>query len=661
MKAIFLLVAAEFGRLVRRPLTLVALVLLLAVPAGYTGLLIWVNHDPYSDMSRIPAALVVSDVGAKVGNVTVNYGDRVAQKVVTARKFDWHRVSPAQAATGLKNGTYDFSIGMPAEFSAKVASTVQNTPGVKSQKATLLLTTNDATSYAATTVAKQAANTIADALAQEIRVASATGLLTQLDVVRSGLVTVVDGSAELSSALTKIGDGSQHLALGAGQLRDGAGRLDAGLSILKRATSSLSVTAAELSAAAQTVAIGSSTLAAAGQRAVAVADADLSPASIAVARAALIADLEKAGLTPAQLSLVTAHLDTLAADAAGVNAQVHTISTQLDLLSGGAARVSGGVQKLSAEAPTLLVGVARSAAGASELAAGSREVSAGSQSVAAAIDETSGTASTIHDSLAEGLAKIAAASIAERSNRAHTMARPVAVRAEALTTAGSLGAGLAPYFISLGAWIGIYALFLMIRPPELPAGSAVRRRLTGFLPGWITASLLGSLQMAAVLAIVTVALKVRVDQPAATIAFMVLTSATFAAIMWTLNILLGRIGPFVGLGLMLVQLVTAGGTFPWQTLPGPLMFLHTAMPMSAAVDGLRQLIYGGSLSIAGADARELAGWLIGSLVVAVLATHRRTATGAVAAALPQTFPAAAIPRSSVAIAVSNPHFSDSLN
>ena len=39
---------------------------------------------------------------------------------------------------------------------------------------------------------------------------------------------------------------------------------------------------------------------------------------------------------------------------------------------------------------------------------------------------------------------------------------------------------------------------------------------------------------------------------------------------------------------MLVQLVTAGGTFPWQTLPGPLAAMHHALPMAYAVDGLRQ-------------------------------------------------------------------------
>ena len=69
------------------------------------------------------------------------------------------------------------------------------------------------------------------------------------------------------------------------------------------------------------------------------------------------------------------------------------------------------------------------------------------------------------------------------------------------------------------------------------------------------------------------------------IGLMALASVTFAAIIMTLNVWLGSVGQFLGLVLMLIQLVTAGGTFPWQTLPGPLAALHFALPMSYAVDG----------------------------------------------------------------------------
>ncbi len=61
---------------------------------------------------------------------------------------------------------------------------------------------------------------------------------------------------------------------------------------------------------------------------------------------------------------------------------------------------------------------------------------------------------------------------------------------------------------------------------------------------------------------------------------------------------------------MLVQLVTAGGTFPWQTLPGPLAALHFALPMTYSVDALRQTMYGGSMGAVWSDVGVLACWLL---------------------------------------------------
>ncbi|MCU1543189.1 MAG: hypothetical protein JWM50_1054 [Microbacteriaceae bacterium] len=71
---------------------------------------------------------------------------------------------------------------------------------------------------------------------------------------------------------------------------------------------------------------------------------------------------------------------------------------------------------------------------------------------------------------------------------------------------------------------------------------------------------------------------------------------------------------FIGPILMVVQLATAGRTFPWQPLPGPLALIHQALPMSHAVDRVRQLMFGGSAAAA---------WLVASLLVSVLGALKR--------------------------------------
>jgi putative membrane protein len=84
----------------------------------------------------------------------------------------------------------------------------------------------------------------------------------------------------------------------------------------------------------------------------------------------------------------------------------------------------------------------------------------------------------------------------------------------------------------------------------------------------------------------------------------------------------------MGLVLMVLQLVTAGGTFPWQTLPAPLAALHHVLPMGYVVDAMRQLMYGGQVGRAMTDLAVLGIWMVGSLLIAMIGvtrmTHKRT-------------------------------------
>jgi putative membrane protein len=195
-------------------------------------------------------------------------------------------------------------------------------------------------------------------------------------------------------------------------------------------------------------------------------------------------------------------------------------------------------------------------------------------------------------------------------------------------SAGTYGAGLAPFFMALAAWIGIYALFLIVKPVSRRAITALHSPLKITLAGWLTPGLLGTLQMAALFGVIALALGFSMAHPWGVFAIMALASLCFAAIILALNVWLGSVGQFLGLVLMVLQLVTAGGTFPWQTLPAPLAALHHVLPMGYVVDAMRQFMYGGDLARAGTDLVVIALWLIGGLVVAALGvirlTHRRT-------------------------------------
>ncbi|MGH1526296.1 YhgE/Pip family protein [Leifsonia sp. L25] len=158
---------------------------------------------------------------------------------------------------------------------------------------------------------------------------------------------------------------------------------------------------------------------------------------------------------------------------------------------------------------------------------------------------------------------------------------------DSITSAGTYGAGLAP-FLRGARGVDRHLRAVPHREARLaPRDTALHSPIKITLAGWLTPGLLGAIQMIGLFAIVAGALGFRIDDPLGMFGMMGLASVTFAAIILTLNVWLGSVGRFLGLVLMVLQLVTAGGTFPWQTLPGPLAALHHALPMSYAVDGIR--------------------------------------------------------------------------
>jgi putative membrane protein len=578
------LIRAELARLVATPLARLAFVALMLVPVLYAGLYLWANRDPYASLDKVPAALVVLDRGATevsatgtastastASTETINYGDKVAAQVIRDRSFDWHEVSAAEAAAGVTSGRYDFSVTFPASFSADLTSsgitTAADGAAVTSPRlAGIQLVTNDTNSYLASTIAGQAATTIRSSIATQVGSAAANRFLLALSDVRSSLAQAADGATLLASGAGSAQSGAQTLADGTATLSSGAAQ----------------------------VAAGTATLAAKGDQAVAIGTqlADQLPALRAQLQAQLAAD----GLSQTQIDTLLAQLDPLAAKASSAQSQLDALAAQVDQLHAGAQQVAGGASAAQA----------------------------GAQSLASGLGTLTGGATSLRDGLARGVLQIPNTDAAQRNAVATAIGDPVSVDRTAVTKAQDYGAGLAPFFIPLAAWIGIYALFLIAKPLSRRALTAVQRPGRVAMAGWLTPALLGLVQMVAVYLIVTFALGFHSADPIGTLAFMALISVTFAAIILALNAWLGSVGQFLGLVLMVVQLVSAGGTFPWQTLPGPLAALHHVLPMSYGVDGLRQLMYGGNGVAALQDAGVLLLWLAVGLVATGIAATRMT-------------------------------------
>ncbi|MCM3657394.1 YhgE/Pip domain-containing protein [Agromyces mediolanus] len=600
------MIAAEFRRLTSTKMSVLALLALIAVPVLYGGLYLWANQDPYAKFAEVPVALVVEDEGtpATADTPARNVGDEIAAEVVADGAFDWHRVSAEEAELGLDESRYDFAITFPEDFSDALASVQTDAP----RQAEIVLATNDANSYLAGTIGKQAVEKIRTTIAEKVGQEAASTLLDSISTIRGKLGEAADGAAKLTDGTGTALDGAGQLGAGAGQLADGTGQLRDGTARLADGSATLADGAAQ-------VADGNDQLAASADRVgsvVAQAAAD-----VPQARAEIEALLRAQGLDQATIDAVLARLDVVGSAIVDGNDRVQQVVGEVDRLADGSRQVANGSAELAAGARSAADGAAQAAGGAAQLRDGLSTLQSG-------LGELANGAGTLRDGLQSGVAEIPDSTQSTRDAQAATIADPIALETSQVTQAGNYGAGLAPFFAALAGWIGIYALFLIVKPISRRAVTALHSPIRITLAGWLTPGLLGAVQMVALYVVLAVTLGFQMQHPLGVVGTMAFASATYAAIILALNVWLGSVGQFLGLVLMVLQLVTAGGTFPWQTLPAPLAALHHVLPMGYVVDMMRQFMYGGELSRAWADAGVLAIWLAGGLVLAAIGVTRMT-------------------------------------
>ena len=616
------MIGAELRRLTASPMAVIALIALMAVPILYGGLYLWANQDPYGKFSEVPVGLVVEDAGATSNGTTTNYGEKVADNLVEGKAFDWNRMSASAARTALKNGDVDFTVTVPKTFSEALLSASGTTP----HQARIELETNDANNYLASSIGSGAVEKIRRSVAEMVGQEAADKLLTGLSDVRDKLGEAADGASQLYDGANTAVAGSGQLADGTAQLADGAAQLAGGTAQIADGSQQLAAGAATLADGAQQVSAGNQQIAQyANEAGSLVQQATDTLPQVCSEIATALADR---GMSQADIDAILAKLDPLGDRLRTGNDTVQGAVGRIDQLADGSAQVASGSATLADKSQQLANGAQTAASGAATLSAGAATARDGAKTLHDGLGTLATGIGTLRDGLAAGVDAIPASTPDLREQQAKTIANPVDVSSDKVAAAKDYGQGLAPFFAALAGWIGIYALFLIIKPISRRAVTALHSPIRITLAGWLTPAAFGALQMVGLLGVLAWALGFTFQNGWGALGIMVLASATYAAIILALNVWLGSVGQFMGLVLMVLQLVTAGGTFPWQTLPAPLAALHHVLPMGYVVDAMRQLMYGGQVGRAMTDLGVLGIWLVGSLLLAMIGvtrmTHKRT-------------------------------------
>lgn len=635
----------ELRRLTDTTFAKIALAAMLVIPSLYAGLYLYANKDPYANLDGLPAALVVQDKGTTLANgEKLQVGDEVAATLVKGHDLEWHEVDAAKAEHGLVEGDYAFILTVPESFSADLASSADFTP----RRAMLKIETNDATNYLAGTIAERVVGQVQNSVAEQVSRTAASQVLGGLSTIHGQLVDAAkganqlatgahdahSGSTKLSSGSAELAEGQKTLAAGSQKLASGATELSGGLATLDQRTNALPAQTAKLAAGAKQVADGNAKVAAAGQR-VATTGTKLT-SDLAAFDKTLPSRLSNAGLTDAQIQAVLAETATLRTPISDANSTLQSTSKDLTRLSDGANQVADGAAQLASASAELESAIDTAASGSAKLATGANDLNAGQQKALTGANELATGAAALDDglakldtgaaklstSLADGATKVPNPTEAQRKAVAQTLGAPVGIASAALAKAGSYGAGLAPFFLSLALWIGGFTLFTRARPLVEEALTTRWAVVPVAFGGWLAPAVIGAGQAMLTWVIVRFAVGIDLAHPWWMLAFMILVSMVFMAIIHGLMARLGDTGQFIALVLMVLQLVSAGGTFPWETLPGPLQSLHHVLPMSYSVNGLRTLAYGGPATHLWLDVMVLLAWGAGALLLSTAAARR---------------------------------------
>ncbi|MBA8825937.1 putative membrane protein [Saccharopolyspora lacisalsi] len=670
----FRLARTELRRLTAGRLPKLALVAVTLVPLLYGAMYIYANWNPYEQLDSVPAAVVVADQGAtRDDGSRFDAGTKVSAELRDSDSFEWHRVDRAEATRGVSAGHYTFALVIPKNFSQALLSPGEFDP----RRARLSLITNDANNYLAGTVADKVVEEVRKAVAADAGTRAADRLLLGLSTVHDKTVDAARGADELAGGTDKLAEGidsaeqgstklatgahrildaQQKLLDGTTELTEGTERLDQGTARVHDGLRQLRNKTAELPEQTAALADGAAKVAAGNER---LADkateiGELSQridGHLDESRQRVAERMRGLGIDEETVNKVLAGLDEANEPITDANGAIQQKVGGLRELADGAPRVAAGAAKLAEATPEMTRGIdelatgsGRAAAGADEahdgamrLRDGQQRALEGARALADGADRLeNGTTElsqksgklvegsrTLADELRRGAGGIPNPDEPTREATAETIASPVKIDKQAQVSAGTYGAGLAPFFLGIALWVGGFVLFLLMRPLSnraLATGVASWRVAVG---GWLPAAIVGLVQAILLHVIVLFGVGVQPASPWWTLAFLALTSFAFTAVVHALNAAFGPKGKFIALVLLVLQLVTAGGTFPWQTIPEPLHPLHQLLPLSYVVDGLRHLLYCGGLESPARAAGVLLCYLVAGLTLSTIAAWRQ--------------------------------------
>lgn len=582
MYKLWLIMKAEWLRLIHHRLARLAVIAITLIPVLYSSVYLYTFWDPYGQLEKLPVALVNEDEGYTLDTgETMTFGKQIADELIDKADFEWHRVNRTQAKQGIEGNTYSFVVTIPANFSKSIVSSKEP------HTAKLVFTRNEGKNYVTSQIFARVETQITDRVAEGLTKGYVQKMLSAIEAARKEITKATKAAAEINdgakrllassyqiqNVVNQLTAGSKKLWLGTIQLQGGAVKLSKGATKLNQGVQHANVRVQKVvklrdefrANVEQFKQLEQDLLA--HQQQLAQLQQELKDRNIeglppVLLEPTILEQIKTNKTKLVQIKQSMATLDKFNQLVTGAN-QLDQGTKQLVQASGqveqGAEKLYRGQQQLASNMPAFVAGVKRLQNGTDQLA----------NRMQHGLEQQSQPSKTL----------------------AQVIANPIKMVDERLHPIDEYGRGFAPYFFPLSLWIGALMTYFLLplrekRELMLPMHPKLFSwgKLFALYPiGLLQATLTGAL--------VQLWLGLPIKIMWAFYPFLISYAWMAITLIGLLIYWFGSgVGRFGAIFLLVMQLVGTGGTFTIELIPSSIQAIHPILPMTYGVDGLREII-----------------------------------------------------------------------
>ena len=537
------------------PIVTLVLIALIILPSLYALINIQACWDPYGNTGDVQFAIANLDNGSTFEGKQLNIGNELVKELKKNDKFDWTFVTEDELRDGVYKGDYYAGIVIPKNLTENVLSITTDDP----QQAKLEYVVNMKANPVAAKLTDSASNSVYLSLNAKIVEIINLAAYGKLGELQEGLAA---GAGQLASGGNQLAAGASQVAAGADQVKNGASQVEDGASQVKTGADKVQSGVPAVNKGADKVKQGSTAVqngASDVQKGAEEIESAIDPSTIPEGP---VKDYVEGNIKLADGSGQVADGASHLADGSVALADGST------KLANGAGQVAGGAGKV--------------ADGSVELAEGSLALAAGSQLLSNGATQALFAASSALAASADSLAGITGINETILGEYFYS---PIKLDRHELFPVPNYGSQVAPFYLVLSMWVGALITNTMLRPGN---SKGTKYSPLEMYFGKLAMFLFMSFFQSLVTIIGSLILGIYIDNLLLFIISVILVSGVFMALIYSLNSALGNVGKGVAIILLLFQISGTGGIYPIEIMGSMFKVLYPYLPMTYAIDLIRE-------------------------------------------------------------------------